>query len=265
MPRLLHNGRWFESLHPAALYELSFEALIAERGLDLFPDYICVRFNKLVTSELGSGRADLALIERHYRRWYVVEVELASHSLAGHVQPQIQRLAAARYGDDEAIWLSERNPSIDARRLQRLLATAAPDLLVIANAPVPHWQQALVAAGAKLSIVELYRSQDNRLILSVDGEGPEPSGPTLSSIEIGSDWFRSMLRVLHPAALPAHPRPSLHILYRDHAIEVRVREIGDATYLKPTGYDVQFPEGWRGTLIRRSDGWLEFVDTPILH
>ena len=59
-----------------AMYELQYEELLRSRSQDLFPNYICSRFKKFVTSPLGDSQADLFLVDKDYRRSYVVEVEL---------------------------------------------------------------------------------------------------------------------------------------------------------------------------------------------
>jgi hypothetical protein len=51
-----------------------------------------------LTSEYGSKKPDLALIDRDYRAWWVVEVELAHHSLHHHVLPETT---------SRAVWLAE--------------------------------------------------------------------------------------------------------------------------------------------------------------
>src|SRR4051812_24691321 len=97
----------------------------------LFPGFVAVPFKSIVSSDSGSARADYALIENGYRSWWVVEVELSTHSLHGHVIPQVSVLANARYGADEARLLAARASHLEERRLVSLMKGLPPRVLVV--------------------------------------------------------------------------------------------------------------------------------------
>jgi hypothetical protein len=135
-----------------------------------------------VHSPRGTAKADLALIEREYRKWWVVEVELAHHPLGAHVLPQVDKLANANYGSDVAEYLAAHVAALDLTSLQHMLKGAQPQVLVIANRYVPSWVEPLSAYGALLSVVEVFRSDRNVHVLRVNGDYPEPPGDILSVI-----------------------------------------------------------------------------------
>ena len=257
--RLLHREHWYEPRHPLAMYELQYEELLQGKSEELFPDYICSPFKKLVTSPIGDSQADLILVEKEYRRSYVVEVELSTHSLYEHVIPQVERLVSARYGDPEAEWLAERNSRIDVNRLRLLFSASAPDVLVIVNAPV-DWRTALSAQGVLLTVAALYSDIRDDLIISLDGDEPEIPSPLLSTAVRGTGWLSSMLRVESPATLAAEDGDSVEVLFRGLLFRMRVRHIAGAVYLKSDGDVSETLADGPLDLVRRSDGWLELVD-----
>ena len=240
------------------MYELQYEEFILGQSEHLFSDYICSPFKKLLTSPIGDSQADLILVEKEYRRSYVVEVELSTHSLEEHVLPQMERLVSARIGDAEAVWISDRDPRIDQERLNLLFTATAPEMLVVVNAPV-GWRPALTAQGVLLLAASIYIDSHDDLIISMEGDEPEVSSPLLTSVTPGRDWFASMLRIDSPATLATGDGESVEVLFEGHILTMRVRHIAGAVYLKSGGGTSSLLQQGTMNLVRRSDGWLELV------
>ena len=115
-------------LTPKAFFESEFEAVILQNVHLLCPNAILVPFKQTVfVSEYESKRPDLALIDLDYRFWWVIEVELASHSLSGHVVPQTRVLLEGRYGTEHIDALLRQKPSLDRDRLEGHDARGAPE------------------------------------------------------------------------------------------------------------------------------------------
>lgn len=102
MAKLLINDDWYDEIAPTALYETEFEQIVIAKADLLYPEYRAVPFKKIVFSEVSSAKPDLALIDVHYRDWWVVEIEMGHHDLASHVLPQVRTLSEAKYGEEEA-------------------------------------------------------------------------------------------------------------------------------------------------------------------
>ena len=137
MPRLFVEGQRFEAISSTALLEREYQALLLQYADALFPDLIVVPFSKTVYSE-GIGHAgDLAVISHDYSQWWVIEVELAHHSLENHVLPQVATLAQASYGPSEAEWLHNRNDHLDLVALKRMMLGSQPEVVVVVNAARP--------------------------------------------------------------------------------------------------------------------------------
>lgn len=129
----------YDSVSSNSFYEFEYENVILDRASLLFPEYHAVPFKKRVESETGRAIADLALIERSYRKWWVVEIELSHHSLSGHVLPQVDILANANYGTDIAQYLASRSSDLDIGSLENMMRGSQPLVVVIVDRYLPDW------------------------------------------------------------------------------------------------------------------------------
>lgn len=78
----------FHLVDPTAFLEIDFEAEVVKALNCLFPEYWCGVFAGTFIFEGERRSADLALIHKSLSHWFVVEVELAGHSLDQHVLPK---------------------------------------------------------------------------------------------------------------------------------------------------------------------------------
>jgi hypothetical protein len=228
MARILHDGDWFEQLSTEALYEEEYERLIVEHAESLFPTYKLVKFKKTVCSDTGAAKADFALVHRKYRDWWVVEAELSHHSFEWHVQPQIEILSRAVYGEEEAIYLHSQETSLDLDRLCSMVKGHQPGVLVIVNAPVPDWSRELKRYFALVTVLEVFRSRFNKYLYRLNGEQPIDTGiqHSLCSIEIAR-----MLKLHSPGILPISHGEKLTVLFGDGVTEWSRIDTQDAVYL----------------------------------
>lgn len=172
MPKLLAAGTWFEPVSARSLYETDYENAILRHAADLFPDFYCVNFKTLVESDYGNAKADLALVDRRYRSWTVVEVELDTHPLQDHVVEQISKLARGTYTSKHAEALFKENADLDLDSLNEMMLGDQPEILVLVTSHKPTWAPALAQYGAKVGVIEMFRSDTNSVILRVSGDHP---------------------------------------------------------------------------------------------
>lgn len=170
--RILTDGEWYEAVSPSSLYEDDFERVVLSRARLLYPGYHSVLFKKLVQSDMDSARPDMALIDIQYRSWWVVEIEMAYHSLYHHVLPQVETLSSAVYGDDEADYLVSQNNGLDCVSLIDMMKGIQPRVLVVVNCNAPDWIEPLSKFNAILQVVEVFRSDKNRHMVRINGESP---------------------------------------------------------------------------------------------
>ncbi len=93
-----HPQNIFTLIDPTAFSEAQFEVHVLGALQCTYPDYYCIPFRGGFSFDGETHEADLALVHRSFSHWYVLEVELVSHSLHGHVVPQVRSF---RYGSLE--------------------------------------------------------------------------------------------------------------------------------------------------------------------
>jgi len=260
LPRLLTSSSTLEAVNSRSWLEGDFEELVVSLSPEIFPRWTCVPFSETVEGDDGTRKQpDLALIDLHYREWWVVEVELAHHDLRGHILPQVQAFQTGSYGDTHARALHRAQPSLDLDRLKAMMLGEPPKVIVIADSPsvVAEWQQPLRAISVRLGIAEPFRSRGLELILRLNGDQPEPPGESLTRCSRLPN-IRRMWKVHSPASLP----PEVEVLRIDFAGVTspwaRVN-IQDGVLLKPVGGDV-LEDLALVDLVQREDGSLAFEE-----
>jgi hypothetical protein len=215
MARVYFNGVWFNSVRSQSWLERDYEELVVSNCSDLFPCWIPVPFKADVLGEDGVvKRPDLALIDPHYRKWCVVEVELAYHDIFRHVLPQVDVFCAAIYDASHAQYLANQDSSLDPARLAQMMTGLPPDVMVIVDRPDTGWKRHLKPFGALLGIVEPFRGPNDEIMFRVNGDQPQIPGDVLTRCSRGE--MRRFWKVHSPAALPSPFRDDqlLEILYQ---------------------------------------------------
>ena len=249
-----------ESLSSFALLEADYERLLLSHGADLFPEMRLVPFKKPVSFAGEVRQPDLALIDRSYRSWFVVEVELAHHSLEGLVLPQVEVFFRATYGSEDALYLASKSEDLSLPQLEAMMRGAQPQVLVIVNTLCPDWIVPLARFDALLTVVEVFRSGQNRHILRLNGEQPRSVGNRLSLCHF-DPTFPRFLTVQSPAQLPTGNDP-LGIDFDGAMTWWRRVDLHDRVWLSPVGSPL--PDNV-GTLeiLRHDDGRMAFRRAPI--
>lgn len=255
MARFLLGDEWFDQLSSTSLYENEYERLLLSNASSLFPDYHVVEFKPIIQSEQGTARPDLALVDRELRAWWVVEVELAHHSLKGHVLPQVEILTSGRYGASEADVLNHSIPSLDSESALNLVKGSQPPVLVIVNQARPGWHDPIAQVGASLMVAEVFRSSRNAHAIRANGAYPTIAGDSVSDCVVDGA-LPGFLVVQSPARLDAPQGTRLEIEIAGTITEWTRLDVQDRVWLKPHGADPL--EGRRGpfSLSRSEDGRL---------
>ena len=233
--RLLLSEEWFEAVSSEGQYEIDFESVILSRANSLFPQFKAVPFKVPVESEDGRKIPDLALVDFSYRFWWVVEVEMAHHSLRGHVIPQVEIFARGKYGEEHADHLSRSRADLDKSALQDMMLGAQPRVAVVVNRNVPHWIEPLHKLDAILTVVELYRSDRNLHILRVNGDYPEVAEPQFATHCRLDSTLRNLLQVDSPAALGVATGEQIQLEFNGGLTTWSRLDSSDKVWLAPTG------------------------------
>lgn len=233
--RLLLSEQWFDAVSSEGQYESEFESMILSRANSLFPQFYTIPFRIPVESEEGRKIPDMALLDRYYRFWWVVEVEMAHHSLYGHVIPQVEVFARGRYGEDHANHLANRCDDLDRTALQDMVLGAQPRVLVVVNRNVPDWVEPIHRLDGLVTVVEIFRSGRNQHILRVNGDYPASENPNVASFCRLDNTLPNLLLVDSPAALGVISGEPITIGFNGGLTTWSRLDTSDRVWLVPSG------------------------------
>ena len=232
--RLLRSEEWFDAVSSEGQYESDFESVILSRAKWLFPQFYVVPFRKVIESEEGRKIPDLALVDFNYRFWWVVEVEMAHHSLYGHVVPQIEVFARGKYGEEHAKYLAGRRGDLDGVALRDMIRGAQPRVLVVVNRSVPDWMEPIHKLDAIVTVVEVFRSDRNQHILRINGDYPEGEDARITTFCRLDKTLPSLLQVDSPAALGVAAGEQMSVEFNGGLTTWSRLDTSDRVWLVPT-------------------------------
>jgi hypothetical protein len=160
----------YDLVDPTGFGETSFEAEVVKALTCLQPDYVCGVFAGTFVLEGERRIADLALIHKSLSHWFVVEVELAGHSLEYHVLPQVR---CFRYGEPDRSCITSLIHAFDTINQEKadyILRHIPRFVAVVGNLPDAQWSTALLGLGAQYLTVSIYRNRIGRSVHEVEGQ-----------------------------------------------------------------------------------------------
>lgn len=164
-----HDDDIFYQVDPTEFSEIDFEAEVVKALSCLQPDYWCGIFAGCFVYEEERRCADVALLHKTMSHWFVVEVELAGHSLEHHVLPQVR---CFRYGDPDpscTTSLTRAFPFLTPEQAATLLLYVPRFVAVAGNLPDPGWTQSLRVMDVQHLTVSIYRDRNGRSAHEVEG------------------------------------------------------------------------------------------------
>lgn len=263
MARLLIDGDWHYPIASESQFESDYEALIVSQADLLFPGCYLVPFKVPVESEEGCKIPDLVLIDSQYRQWWVVEIEMAHHSLERHVMPQVEVFSRGKYGSEHVAYLLNHSGSLDRASLENMLKGSQPRVLVIVNRSVPGWYEPIHRLNGMLVVIEVFRSSRNRytLLANDDWPGVDPEH-VITTCQV-DNVIRTFLKINSPAGLPvAHGERVSIQLAGGVTVWTRI-DISDSVWLQPTERN-PLEANRSYSIVRNSNGELAFRP-PNLH
>lgn len=153
---------------PDAPSETEFEGIALRAFGCLYPQYRCVVFGGRFLYEEGYRKPDLAMIAHDNSHWFIVEVELLSHSLDRHVLPQVQ---AFRYGEPqkECASILSRELGVDIGVARTLVDRVPRAVVVVANGYNVEWERSLSAHQAQFLTVSRFVSPSGSEAFEING------------------------------------------------------------------------------------------------
>ena len=232
MAKLLINDEFFFELSVTSLYETEVENIVVQKAERLFPKLHFIRFKKTVYSDQGSARADFVLIDKEYRKWWVVEVEMGNHSLENHVMPQANILSGALYGEEEVDYLIKQSSLLSKKALYNLLKNHVPKVLIIVNQSKTEWITPLKKIGVDLMSLEIFRSDNNKHAFRIIGDLPAIEEVFISNCKF-MPYYPNFLLVESPNSLLALNLGRAKIIFSGNYSIWDIKTIKHAVYLIP--------------------------------
>ncbi len=166
--------------------ESAFEAACLQQLPSCLPEFRVIPFKPLLKGASGiRRRADLALVHQSFRMWFIVEVELSSHSLSRHVFPQMEAISTGQITDKHASYLERQLPDATPSQIVSMTRYCPPGhVVVVDSARVMDrgWSSLRDDLGVELSFLEVYRSApSDDVIFAFSGFRPEMTPQRLAS------------------------------------------------------------------------------------
>lgn len=158
----------FALTDPDAPLEIEIEAAAVKALSCMYPNHRCVVFTGSFEHEGRVHQPDLALVARDFSHWFVIEIELLSHSFYGHVLPQV---TAFRYGTplSDCSMILQRELGIDLGRAETLVRYVPRSVVVIANRRDYEWETSLAAHYIQFASVSTYKTATGQEAVEFDG------------------------------------------------------------------------------------------------
>lgn len=186
----------------------------------------------MVFTDFDSVKPDLALIDKKYRKWWVVEIELSIHSLRDHIIPQIRKLHDADYGSYLVESFIKDNRNLNKKKLESMLKGNPPNVIIILNRHMFEWIDELKRFNAIVMIVEVFRSRHNSHLLRVNGEFPFIESEIISECYI-DPLLNNFLILESPGGLSIKAGEAIDIQYENCLTKWKRLDISDKVFLTP--------------------------------
>jgi hypothetical protein len=189
---------------------------------------------KQLSEIFGDFKPDLALIDRRYRMWAVVEVELEHHSLDHHVFPQMKALSSGEYGGLHADYLAQTRSDIDPGRMKDLVAYVPPEIMLLVNSRTvlgKGWGVLESELQVRLTFLEVYRAPSGDAIFNLSGYAPHIRPERIA----GAKKHRMMnaLVCANPNLIPVPDEGIIRMYYEGRPIHWQVVATADSALLIP--------------------------------
>lgn len=254
------NDAAFDLVDPSGFSEGVFESHAVKALVCAFPEYRCIPFRADFSFDGQIKRSDLALVHQSFSHWFIVEVELVSHSLMGHVVPQVR---CFRYGEPFsscADLLVEAIPGMEYSRAVSFLQFIPRSVLVVVNRHSTEWASCLRGLDIQMITVTVYRRKDGLVAHEIDGS------LTVAKENLGFFKYSASDRSIRiPPTVPLELEGELRVEDPYGAVGLWIASRSeDALWLTKLTGDPGFPHNEMLQLLRTSNGMLKLAMTSIL-
>ncbi|MDP8208120.1 MAG: hypothetical protein P9L92_15755 [Candidatus Electryonea clarkiae] len=231
---------WYHELSQIASYQESdFERTIKQQVEHVFPDYITISYKKTIYADGKEPRIpDLAMINKNYDDWWIVEVELSNHTI-NHVISQVDVFANGNYNSElDAKYILERieveqKPPLEYDKLKDLIKNKMPQILVIVDEPKTDWINELSKYNTIMMEFQTYKNTNGHEAYRISGEHPE--------VFIDESHCRyakgmnNLLEILNPTMLDSILDDDIRVTYNGKTIICGMIDFDRSKFLRING------------------------------
>jgi hypothetical protein len=151
-----------------AMTETEFEYSVVRALAKSYPSHDCILFSGTFKHQGRGNRPDLALIAKDRSHWFIIEVELTTHSLYRHVVPQVESFVYGDPQDDCATILADRL-NISIEKAKTIVAFVPYSVAVVADRFDPLWETTLRPLRCQLLAVSIFANDSGGEALHIEG------------------------------------------------------------------------------------------------
>ncbi len=255
---LIHDetGSKFALVESNSWSEKFFSTILQKFAPAVFPNHYCFEFETDLYYIGNKVRPDLILIEKDYRDWWLVEVELERHSWRSHIESQIEKILNAEIGITHFLKMEKYSSILDLSRLKSLMLNVSHKTLVVVDSEPKSWMNELQATDARLMTVQVFRNSENKHIIKCDTSLPVNGAPVVTYLSPSRETLvPNWLEIESPHRLHSG-EATIVIKCDDRFFDCRLKEFGNKTYLVPPSKIQFLPLNPSNRLVLLSDDFV---------
>lgn len=170
-----HDQDWYHEMIPGTLYsEADLQRVLNVYLNKLGGHFVLIKFSLSLKNPRTQKNniPDFVIVKQDYSLWYVVEVELSHHRIE-HVAEQLDTFSTCDYSPSMAPYIADASDGrLDKGRLESMIRTRRPEVLLISNDYPNKWQERLSLIDFKVGTFQAYLNDGQKRLYRFTGVMP---------------------------------------------------------------------------------------------